>query len=384
MFKNIILLLSIAYAGISFGQNPQYLNNKIFFTDNYFFDIDSLAVVKKLNPGYFSFVQNDTVVFTSGGKNYTAWDKRTMQMMTDFDSALFNNLSGRGNYFHFSNIIYVNDKKFLLDNLILKIYDNTGKLIKEISDNESNIKRDINGSDFIINGGNCVLHVKDLEGERGFVFSGYDENGTEIYKTFAEHTDILIHGNILEHKRYLNYFSHNSKYAVFTSNVFYRNYEKTVIVNLASGEITGIPVTIDGILYDEQDNIEGLFNYNRSENELTFYDSKGKETFWKYKYDKGVAYPTNVSVLLTGNTLVTAFYHSIATGSDLAALDYKTGRLIWHADVDQVNASHSKYYNRVFLYSYKDKILMEGIEAYGNYLQVFDIKTGTKYYSSLK
>jgi hypothetical protein len=50
----------------------------------------------------------------------------------------------------------------------------------------------------------------------------------------------------------------------------------------------------------------------------------------------------------------------------------------WTADVKQINASHSEYANKVTLSMYKNKIVMEGNESYGNYVQLFDAETGKR------
>jgi len=107
------------------------------------------------------------------------------------------------------------------------------------------------------------------------------------------------------------------------------------------------------------------------------------DVLWKYEYDYDIVYNPSVTALVHGDKLILALYHPISTGSDLLALDINTGKILWHANVEQVNASHSEYYNTVNLYAYKDKVLMEGIESYGKYLQVFDIKTGAALYSDL-
>ncbi|HMT12234.1 MAG TPA: hypothetical protein PKA39_11510, partial [Ignavibacteria bacterium] len=127
----------------------------------------------------------------------------------------------------------------------------------------------------------------------------------------------------------------------------------------------------------------GLFQYDGDSKEITFYDKLSDDILWKYNYNYNVVYASSVTALIHGDKLILALYHSISTGSDLLALDINTGKILWHANVDQVNASHSEYYNTVNLYAYKDKVLMEGIESYGKYLQVFDIKTGSTLYSDL-
>ena len=82
--------------------------------------------------------------------------------------------------------------------------------------------------------------------------------------------------------------------------------------------------------------------------------------------------------LLKDSLLYIANYHPIATGSALHCFDIKAGKLKWTADVLQINASHSEYSNEVTLSLYKDKLLMEGDETNGDYLQIFDCQTGKR------
>jgi hypothetical protein len=46
--------------------------------------------------------------------------------------------------------------------------------------------------------------------------------------------------------------------------------------------------------------------------------------------------------------------------------------------------SHSKYFNNVYLKKYKDKVIMLGNEAYGDYIQVFLIEDGRKIFSDIE
>lgn len=94
---------------------------------------------------------------------------------------------------------------------------------------------------------------------------------------------------------------------------------------------------------------------------------------WKDKIDE---YGENTEAILKDDILVVANYSWISTGSHLRAYDIRTHRLLWKADVKQLNIPHSKYFNKVILSRYKNNIIMEGIEAGGNYVQIFDIKTG--------
>lgn len=372
------------FSGITFSQNPQYLNSNVFFSYNYFFNIDSLNIIKKLDPKTVYYGQNDTVVFTGNSKEIFAYSKFDLHQYNELDTSLFYQLNSTGTAMNW-NIVYMDGKKFSLDlkTRIISVFDKAGYFIMDIPSDESRIDRDINGQDLLLKGSNSVVHVKDLNGEGGYIITAYDASGHELWKAKTPHTDIEIKGDTHYYKRYLNYYKSNSRYLIFTNNWFYKENPKTVIVNLSSGETKELPILASGVLFDKEDNLLGLLHYEEKENIVTFFKGISSEPAWEYKYNDRQVNPYSITALVKENILVLGLYYPISTGSDLVAIDLNNGQLKWHAKADQVNASHSKYYNHVNLFSYKDKVLMEGIESYGRYLQVFDVNTGAKIYSDL-
>ena len=376
----ILILLS----GAVYSQNPQFLQNKIFYTDSYFIDLETLNKIKTFDDNVTYYSQNDSLIYYGVKTDLYSMNKLTLQENPAFDTALHRNLISLGQR-HKWNTVYLNGKKFELNakSNVINIYGRDGSYLQDVIDNESAFKRNINGSDFIFIADNCVVHVKDLESETGYIISAYNEFGIERYKVHTEHTAIEKTGETNYHKRYLNYFTHNSKFVVFTSNVFYPEYSKTVIIELSTGALTEIPFTINGVLFDSLGYLAGLLQYDEKTNEVIYYDPVGQHMKWRYKYSDKMVSPTRITAISSGNKIILALYHRISTGSDMLALDTGTGKLKWHAKVEQLNVSHSKYFNNVNLYSYKDKVLLEGLESYGKYLQVFDINTGTKLYSDI-
>jgi hypothetical protein len=91
----------------------------------------------------------------------------------------------------------------------------------------------------------------------------------------------------------------------------------------------------------------------------------------------------SIAVARDGDRLYLAIYHRIATGSALIAVDATTGGLLWTADVQQLNVSHSKYFNDVTLELSGGVLTMRGTEAAGCYVQRFDAASGRRLSSTI-
>ena len=104
---------------------------------------------------------------------------------------------------------------------------------------------------------------------------------------------------------------------------------------------------------------------------------------WEYSPETPLAIGESVKYIREENRLYIGVFSYIATGSDLVCLDIATGKEIWHAPVKQLMAEHSKYYNDIFLKLVDDKIVLAGLEASGEYLQVFDKNTGKLLFAEL-
>jgi hypothetical protein len=85
-------------------------------------------------------------------------------------------------------------------------------------------------------------------------------------------------------------------------------------------------------------------------------------------------------------SVIIARYSPIATGATLYKVNIGGDKreLIWQADVEQLNVGHSQYYNDLYLSRFKDKIILEGREASGSYLQIFNNQNGKLLYISIR
>lgn len=183
---------------------------------------------------------------------------------------------------------------------------------------------------------------------------------------------------------YISDFS--EKQLVFSSISHNDEYPKTMIVDLEGQmeKVISFDKKLIGVVWDENEELVKGFIYDSfSESfEVTsniyyyhsyFNLSDSSKTLIRLNYQM-----ENASTILKNDTLIIASYHPISTGSQLIAFDLKKGYEVWEANVLQLNTAHSKYYNSVVISKYENKIIMEGNEAHGDYLQIFDLKTGRR------
>jgi hypothetical protein len=278
----------------------------------------------------------------------------------------------------YNELVFQNSRFKIQNDCSIKITElSTSKsIVIDNPDKGCQVER-VTGAHFLFASGNGVIEVKRLEGQYGYQVRNYSESGKCKYSLHIEHTFIEVKGNTNYHKPYLNYFTCTNKNLVFTSNN--REFPKTVQVNLADGKLTEYPFTVNGIIRtDREENIPGFILIDEIR-------KKFKTIILNHSWTASPEnlYDNNAETVLIGNVLYIAFYHGISTGSSLYAYDMNTGKQIWKANVKQLHAEHSEYYNKVYLSAYKDKIIMEGIEAQGKYLQIFESLSGKLVFSTI-
>ena len=112
-------------------------------------------------------------------------------------------------------------------------------------------------------------------------------------------------------------------------------------------------------------------------------DNKLKKILWKYSPNQALSIGRGIKAIVKNNKLIVAVYCPIATGSDIVCIDIYSGKEIWHGDIKQLNIGHSKYSNSVYLKSFDNKIIVVGVESYGNYIQVIDLNTGANLFTKM-
>lgn len=205
----------------------------------------------------------------------------------------------------------------------------------------------------------------------------YNVEGKELNQTENEHTYITHpEPNTNYHHPYLSYFGSTKSQLVFSSHHFYAEKFKTVFLDLENFKTIEYNLTGNALVLDKKD--EEAIGF------ITF-EEKNESQSYKVSLFNGKSYKFTLpygepgcNLLLKDNLLYIANYHPIATGSSLHCIDLEKGKIKWTADVLQLNIGHSEYWNQVTLSFYNDKLIMEGNEAYGNYLQVFDPKNGER------
>ncbi|MBI5219415.1 MAG: hypothetical protein HY958_10840 [Bacteroidia bacterium] len=266
----------------------------------------------------------------------------------------------------------------LRENRDITISDSKGRLIKTVSDPDKKKTTDnICGNSVLFAVPTGVVCAIRLAEESGYHICKYDENGTLINQWNITHTLYKKEGNMVESIPYLFYFAHTDKEMIFSS-IYYSKPHETIILNLVDGTKKKIECSIGGIIIDEKTKaLAGLIHFNDSEKKM-------ETEFGKFKW--AVDDPTGsncAKCVFKDSVLYIATYHNIATGCSVNAYNINSGKLIWKGDVKQLMVGHSEYFNIVHLTLFENKLILEGNEAYGDYLQVLDIKTGKRLFEAM-
>jgi hypothetical protein len=233
-------------------------------------------------------------------------------------------------------------------------------------------------NDFLVQDETGVNHIHHCDAS-GYTIIRYDGLGNEINRTTISGDWIDRKGNSTHYKthRILKNCTRNQLIFYVDPQVD-PNKTGTLILDLVTHQITEYPAISCGYAIDETGNSAGLFY---SLDKYINFQQQGSAKIYHIPFD---AYYRNVIGVIRGDHLVIATYVSNATGSSLLCYNLKKDRLQWTADVQQLMISHSKYANRVYLSSYKNKIILEGQESGGSYLQIFDLYTGKRLWKDLK
>jgi len=224
---------------------------------------------------------------------------------------------------------------------------------------------------------NVVTEADDL------VIGCFDTNGDARFVRPLPHSHVEVKGNTHHSTPNLRLADVYPGHLLLTSPWFGRKYPRTYVLAVDDGRTiverdaitTALAVRSDGTL-------EGLVDLNEESDAVRFLEpTDGTPVRWEGRV--GSSHDEGATVALAGDVVLVARYSPIATGSALAAFDLESGKRLWVADVEQLMVGHSEYWNRVELEVRDARVLMWGHEAYGGYLQIFELETGVKKYARL-
>jgi hypothetical protein len=206
-----------------------------------------------------------------------------------------------------------------------------------------------------------------------YIICKYNADGKELMRTEIEHTYITHPDPETNYyHRYLYFNDLTASQMIFTSHIAFADKFKTIVLSIDDFNIIEYNKTANGLILDKDEkNLAGFVTQDDDHFTVQMIDNT------KYEFEIKYGNPA-CDFILKDNLLYIANYHPISTGSSLHCFDLKTGKMKWTADVKQIMADHSEYSNKVTLSMYKNKIIMEGDESYGDYVQIFDAENGKR------
>lgn len=275
-------------------------------------------------------------------------------------------------------VIYENTVFEIINDNEIKITDRDTDKESIINYEKANIKFDSSSvNNYLIATSHGVLHIRRVKDQYRYFISEYDKNGNELFSHSFEYTPVAEKEDSYHSYSYLDYFIHTDTHLVFTS--YSSDYKKTCVIDLKAGTTTTYEFTINGVIRAEDENgIIGFIQIDDNTSDLRVIMLSGNTPIAKVS----THYYDTVETVLVDDVLYVTEYSKIDTGSTLRAFNLRTGEFVWKADVKQLHAEHSQYYNKVYLSLHENRLILEGIEAQGIYLQIFDIRTGKRLYVS--
>jgi len=235
------------------------------------------------------------------------------------------------------------------------------------------------GQSFLLESTNGIIHIKSLEKDNGYKIYQYDEKGTQLFATQIKHSEFVQHGEFAYHLPYLEYTMHTANTIAFTSYV--NRIPKTITLSTLDGSMSNFEFTSVGFIRDiaADMDIHGFIQLDKGKGSLQI-------TYISDNFTVSRPYLTNMShaeSVIVGNTLVIATYNRRSPNAQLLAIDLESKKIVWDGEVSNFGGTASNsYYNVIWLGAYEDKIILEGYEQKGKYLQILDANTGKQLWKS--
>jgi len=270
------------------------------------------------------------------------------------------------------SIAYKNRSYKLLGDGDINIYEN-GKYVKVIPNTDKKLNLDnVTGNSLIFSTPTGMVHVLRLSEKYGYHIKKYDADGNLLNEWTVAHTLFKRTGNEVESIPYLFYLGHTNKEIVFSSLSIQDAY-KTIVLNLQNGTQQKMNYRTIGMILDANyDSLLGVIQYEKDGKKLKVELNSKTWEIDNPEDDDGA------KTVLKDSVLFVAMYPVISDGCNVNAYNANTGTLLWKGDVKQMMVPHSEYYNTVYLTLFRNKLILEGVEAGGQYLQVLDAKTGKR------
>ncbi len=262
----------------------------------------------------------------------------------------------------------------LIENYELEITEvKSGKILKTKLPVPSPLPNTYQLNSFLSSDGKFPIVVADdYYGINYFIWK-FDEEGNLLLSDTIEKTKVTVKDGVHHHEPYLYYEKESEKELIFSCTGMVDDKDFTIV--LSKADFTKKILPFRPCAYIPDDDEEAIEYYVWADTVYHIY--KNGKTIADFDLNDEDNWGVNEG-LLCDSLLVLAGFHQNSSGSSLCCVSIKTGKVKWYGDVLQMHIPHSKYSNQVILSRYKNHVLMEGDESGGNYLQVFDIKTGKR------
>lgn len=255
------------------------------------------------------------------------------------------------------------------------------KASKEVgikTNTEENKIDDVPGNQFLLTLPDGILLVQRFDAATGYKVTKYNEWGKPIFKQTVPHTVSIEKAGEEFAIPYLFYFCHTDRFMAFTS-LASKDVHKSVIMDLKDGKTLPIGATVCGVVRAPNE-IQFMGYLIRDEAAKTIKVNHAGAS-WTMR-DNNITKVVGEVLLADDTTMVVARYYKGMAGINLAAFHAKTGRLIWAANKEMIQPKESP--EVLYLSMNKKQLLLEGSNKNGNYLEMFDVATGKRLYSTLE
>lgn len=241
------------------------------------------------------------------------------------------------------------------------------------------------GQHFLFEAADGVCYVKHLSGAAGYKIYKYNLLGEPIFSAQVQHTAQIKTDKLEYFRPFLQYLAHTPHELVFAS------YEplqpNTTVVNLSNGSSKEYPFSAQGVITRGADVGENRifrgFLYAQPDGGLHIVLASKEEKHFD------IAAPAakdcnSFEGIIVDNILVVSAHNRSRSGAQILAVDIADGKIIWQTNIaaNATKPNAGGYYHKIWLSHKDNKIMVEGYETAGRYLQIFDVSSGKQLFAS--